>query len=592
MTLLTRSIGRGPTPARGRGWRTVASRGRIGVLAAVVIAILVVLVALPLGGLVAATVGERGAGAWGDVFVGRIAGNLFWQPLGNSLLVGLGTGLLSTVIGAFLAWVVVMSDVPGRKIIGALAAVPFALPSFAIALAWETVFRNDRIGGSPGLLQSFGIAVPDALAWGVVPITLTLVAHYFSLSFLVVAAALANVGGDLLAAAELTGASRLRIALRVTLPSVAPALLSGFLLAFAEGVSNFAVPALLGLPVRFQTLSTRLYGSISTGDVERGYVLSILLVVIAAAVLFLGTKATGRGSFATLTGKATRARAVRTGAWRIPLLVAASTLVLVTAIVPGIVLAVSTVLRRTGRVDGGFTLHFWTGGSDPGIAQGVRGILSDPTVITALGGTLALGASVAVGAIILGVLGAYVLRRLPRARVTSGTISFLSYVPFLIPGVAFGAAFIAQFGTPIGPLPSLYGTFWILVLAGVAASVPFAFQTSRAALGQVSNELEEAATVAGARGPRRLARILLPLSARGVVGGGVLVFVTMVRDLSLVVLLVTPATPLLSTMTFRYASEGFTQHANAITLIIAAISVAATLLARRLQGDRNAGSTT
>jgi iron(III) transport system permease protein len=164
-------------------------------------------------------------------------------------------------------------------------------------------------------------------------------------------------------------------------------------------------------------------------------------------------------------------------------------------------------------------------------------------------------------------------------------------VPFLIPGVAFGAAFIAQFGAPIGPLPSLYGTFGILVLAGIAGSVPFAFQTSRAALGQVSNELEEAATVAGARGPRRLGRILLPLASRGVIGGGVLVFVTMVRDLSLVVLLVTPATPLLSTMTFRYASEGFTQHANAITLVIAVISVIATLLARRLQGDRNAGST-
>ncbi|MGO8609718.1 ABC transporter permease subunit, partial [Rhizobium johnstonii] len=82
----------------------------------------------------------------------------------------------------------------------------------------------------------------------------------------------------------LTGASRTRVALRITLPAVAPALVSGFLLAFAEGVSNFAVPALLGLPVRFQTLSTRLYGAISTGDTERGYVLSILLVVIAAVV--------------------------------------------------------------------------------------------------------------------------------------------------------------------------------------------------------------------------------------------------------------------------------------------------------------------
>ncbi|GMA32062.1 ATP-binding cassette domain-containing protein [Litorihabitans aurantiacus] len=173
----------------------------------------------------------------------------------------------------------------------------------------------------------------------------------------------------------------------------------------------------------------------------------------------------------------------------------------------------------------------------------MRGIARDPQVLTALGGTVALGLSVALGATLLGVLGAQVLRRLPRARVTVASISFLSYVPFLIPGVAFGAAFIAQFGAPIGPLPSLYGTFAILVVAGVAASVPFAFQTSRAALGQVSGDLEEAAVLTGASGPRRLGRIVLPLASRGVVGGGVLVFVTMVRDLSLVVLLVTPATP-------------------------------------------------
>ncbi|MET0302473.1 MAG: iron ABC transporter permease [Microbacteriaceae bacterium] len=556
-----------------------------------VIAILVVLVALPLGGLVRATLGPEGEGSWTAVLASPLSANLFWTPLGNSLLVGLGTGLLSTVIGAFLAWVVVLSDVPGRRVIGVLATIPFALPSFAIALAWSSVFRNDRLGGAPGLLTALGIPVPDALAWGALPVTLTLVAHYFSLSFIVIAAALANVGGDILAAAELTGASRARIAFRIALPAVAPAALSGFLLAFAEGVSNFAVPALLGLPVRFQTLSTRLYGAISTGDTERGYVLSILLVVIAAAVLFLGTRATAGRSFATITGKATRPRIVRTGPWRWPIAVAAAGLVLLTAVVPGIILAASTLLRRTNRLDGGLTLHYWIGESDSAVAQGMRGVVRDPIVLDALGGTLALGVAVAIGATLVGLLGAYVLRRLPRAKVTSSTISLLSYVPFLIPGVAFGAAFIAQFAAPIGPIPSLYGTFAILVIAGIAASIPFAFQTSKAALSQVSGDLEEAAILTGASGPRRLGRIVLPLASRGVVGGGVLVFVTMVRDLSLVVLLVTPATPLLSVMTFRYASEGFTQHANAITLIIAVISVAATLLARRLQGARQSGST-
>jgi iron(III) transport system permease protein len=565
------------------------ARGRIALLAAAVLAVLIVLVALPLAGLVSATLGPDTDGAWTDALASPMAANLFWQPLGGSLLVGLGTGVLATIIGGFLAWIVVFSDIPGRRVIGVLAAVPFALPSFAIALAWETIFRNDRIGGTPGLLMSWGVAVPDWLAWGPVPIILTLVAHYFSLSFVVVAAALAGVGGDLLAAAELTGASRMRIAMRITLPAVAPALVSGFLLAFAEGVSNFAVPALLGLPVRFQTLSTRLYGAISTGDAERGYVLSILLVVIAALVLWLGTRATASGSFATVTGKATRARVVRTGVWRWPLAAMAVAIVFATAVLPAIVLALSTLLRRSGRFDGGFTFHFWTGASDPSVAQGMRGILLDPMFLRATGNTLLLGAAVAVGALLLGVLAAYVLRRMPRATVSGGAISFLAYVPFLIPGVAFGAAFIAQFGAPIGPLPALYGTFAILVLAGIAASVPFAFQTAKAAFGQVSTELEEAAQVAGAGTTRRLTRILLPLSSRGTVAGGVLVFVTMVRDLSLVVLLVTPATPLLSTMTFRYASEGFTQHANAITLVIAVISVAATLLARRLQRAPHTG---
>lgn len=555
-------------------------------VALAVVGILVMLVALPLGGLVAATLDGERITSWSDVFASPMSRNLLWEPLGNTLLIGLGTGLLSTALGAFLAWIVVLSDVPGRRVIGALAVVPFALPSFAISLAWETIFRNDRLGGSPGLLAGLGIDVPDAIAWGPLPIVLSLVAHYFSLAFVVVAAALANVGGDLVAAAELTGASRARVAVRIALPAVAPALTSGFLLAFAEGVSNFAVPAVLGLPVRFPTLSTRLYGAISTGDTARGYVLSIVLVVVAALVLWVGSRATRGRSFATITGKATRARTIATGPWRWPLALAAGALVVSTAIVPGIVLAVSTFLRRSGRLDGGATLHYWIGGSDPSISQGVRGVFADPVVVGAIGGTLALGLTVAAGATVLGFAAALVLRMLPRARVIGASVGFLAYVPFLIPGVALGAAFIAQFGTPVGPFPALYGTFAILVLAGIAASVPFAFQTSRAALGQISPELEEAGVVAGIRGPARLLRILVPLASRGVTGGGVLVFVTMIRDLSLVVLLVTPATPLLSTLTFRYASEGFTQHANAITLVIAAISVAATLLARRLEAAR------
>ena len=100
---------------------------------------------------------------------------------------------------------------------------------------------------------------------------------------------------------------------------------------------------------------------------------------------------------------------------------------------------------------------------------------------------------------------------------------------------------------------------------------------------QVGGELEDSARMTGASFTRRLWAIFLPLTARGVIAGGLLVFVKILRDLSLVVLLFTPATPVLSVVAFRYASEGFLQFANAITVIILAISVLATVIAQRLQ---------
>jgi iron(III) transport system permease protein len=336
--------------------------------------------------------------------------------------------------------------------------------------------------------------------------------------------------------------------------------------------------------VEYHTLSTRLYGSITTGQVERGYVLALLLLVFAALVLFLSSRVTGRRrSFATITGKGGRRRTIALGRWRGAALAAGATVCLLTTLVPGIVLALSSLARRTNSLTGGFTLHFWAGPSTPGFAQGQEGVLRNPQILDAVLNTLLLGLAVAAAATVVGLATGYVLVRL-RPGVLTGAVGVFSYLPFLVPGVALGAAYIAQFGAPIGPLPALYGTFAILVVAGTAYTLPFASQAGRSAVSQVSSDLEESATMAGAGFVRRMGAILFPLTARAMIAGAVLVFVKMVRDISLVILLVTPATPLLSVVTFRYAAEGFAQFANAITVVIAAIAVCATLVARKLEG--------
>jgi iron(III) transport system permease protein len=548
--------------------------------------LLAVLVLAPMARIAWATVQDHGFTVWGEVLNSEISRSLLYKPLGNTLILGAFTVAGTLAIGGFLAWLVVLTDVPGRKWIGAMAALPFVIPSFAAAFAWGVVFRNERVGGTLGWLETAGIDVPDALAWGLTPTTIVLVLHYFSLVFMLLAAALASVNADMIEAANMTGASRTRVLGGIVLPVVMPAIISSASLVFAGAVSNFAAPALMGLPVGTHTLSTRLFGMISTGNVERGYTLALILIAISALTLWWATRAvTGRRSYATVTGKGGRVRRFELGRWKWPLFALALLIGLLSTVAPLAVLLASSLAQEVGSLAAGFTLHYWLGASDAAIAQGIGGVLRDPQLLKALGVTLGLGGAVAVGSMLIGLLTAYVVVRRKDSPLAA-PLATLAFVPAMVPGIAFGAGFIALFGQSWGPIPALYGTFTLLVIAGIAYTLPFSVQSGRASMAQIAGDIEDAATLAGAGLARRLLSIYLPLTLRGLLAGAVLVFVKMVRDLSLVVLLFTPALPVLSVVAYRYASEGFLQHANAITALVTLISIAATLLAQRLQGTQ------
>lgn len=549
----------------------------------VVLGLLVLLIVAPMARTVLATLAPDSIGAWHDVLIGRTAPNLFWRPLVNTMVLGVVVGAACVLLGGFLAWAVVMTDIPFRRTLGVMATLPFMIPSFATALAWGSLFRNDRVGGDVGWLQGMGLAIPDWLAWGMVPTTVVLVLHYFSLAFTIIAAALATVNSDLIEAAQIAGARGRRILMGIILPVTTPALVAAGSLCFAGAVSNFAAPALLGLPVRMQTLSTRLFGMIEVGQVARGYVIGILLVLISALFLWLGNRAvSGRRSYATITGKGGRAKRFPLRAARWPLFAVAAAIVTVSTVVPVIVLAASSLAPSSSALFSNWTLHYWTGLSSPAIAQGTPGIIHNPDILRSIAITLALGLCVAVTGMAVGLLASFATARW-REGWLSAAITQISFLPLLIPGIAFGAAYIAWLGAPIGPFPALYGTFALLVIAGTAYLLPFSVQTGRAVIQQVSGELEESARLTGAGFARRMAAITVPLAIRGLAAGGILIFVKIIRDLSLVVLLFTPTMPVMSVLAYRYASEGFGQFANAITVVILILSILATLIANRLQ---------
>ena len=553
------------------------------VLKALVLALLTALIVLPLIRTVLFTLQPDTISAWSDVLIGRLSTNLFYKPLGNTLLIGVVVATACVLLGGFLAWLVVMTNVPLRKSIGVMAMLPFMIPSFAAALAWGSLFRNDRIGGQVGWLQGMGIGIPDWLAWGMVPTLIVLTLHYFSLAFTIIAAALATVNSDLVEAAQIAGAKGWRILLGIVLPVTTPALVAAGSLCFAGAVSNFATPALLGLPVRMQTLSTRLFGMIEVGQVGRGYVIGILLVLISGLFLWIGNRiVSGRRSYATITGKGGRAKRFDLRRARWPLFTVAMAILLSSTVVPMIVLTASSLAPSSAKLFSDWTLHYWVGQSDAAIAQGFPGIAHNEDIVRALTVTLGLGLAVAFAGMLVGLLTSYTTARF-RVGWASSAITQISFLPLLVPGIAFGAAYIAYLGAPIGPFPALYGTFTLLVVAATAYLLPFSVQTGRAVIQQVGGELEESARITGASFVRRLLAITVPLAIRGLAAGGILIFVKIVRDLSLVVLLFTPTMPVLSVVAYRYASEGFGQFANAITVVILIISITASLIANWLQ---------
>ena len=86
---------------------------------------------------------------------------MLYAPLVNTLITGVISTVIALIVGGGLAWCVIRSDMPGKGWLQPVLTLPYIVPSFAIALAWETVFRSPKVGGQPGLYETvLGIPPP------------------------------------------------------------------------------------------------------------------------------------------------------------------------------------------------------------------------------------------------------------------------------------------------------------------------------------------------------------------------------------------------------------------------------------------------
>ena len=523
---------------------------------------------------------------WLRMLSSQISRIMTFEPLTHSLTVSLGATALALTIGGLMAWMVVRTDMPGRNLVHILATVPYIMPSWTIAMAWTVMFKNQTSGGTPGLLEYvLGVATPDWLAYGPIPIIISSGLHYYTFFFLFVSAALLSINSSLEEASELMGAGRWRIMRKITMPLVLPALASGFIMTFSKTMGTFGGPNVLGVPVRYYTLSTMLRSNTGMGNYGDGFVLAIVLILFAMTTVMLNQRLVGtRKSYETIGGRGFMAQKVKLRNFKSILTAVMIVFQFIIAVLPLALLLWSTFMLRTGNYSlSNFTLAHWIGQSDISINSGEPGVLLNPRIYLGAWNSIKLAVLTAFFTAILGVILGYAIVKGRGTRI-SKLVEQLSFIPYVIPGIAFGAVYISMFTKPVGPIPALYGTFALLVVVSVAKHIPYSARSGVSAMLQVGKELEEAAAISGAGPWQRFKRIIFPLTSTGFVSGFLLTFITTMRELSLIILLVTPSTQVLASMTMRYNENGNEQQANAVIIILIALVLAGNFIISRFRG--------
>jgi ABC-type Fe3+ transport system, permease component len=515
-------------------------------------------------------------------FLAPISTTLFWTPLLNTLSVAFGAIFLSFLVGAPLAWLVSRTDMFGRKWFATALIVPYMLPAWTFALAWTTLFKNRTVGGQPGWIEALGFTPPDWLAYGQVPITIVLALHYTPFIILLFGTALRRFDSQLEDSARILGARQYQVAWRIILPLMRPALLSAMVLIFAKCLGEFGVPYVLGLPVKFEVLSTSLFRSISSRQSGVAAVLAGAIMLIGIITLLIDARLVKEACrFVTVGSKGTMNRLTRLGRMRILATLFAATVFMLSVGLPLLTLFLSTVMEVPGRFAlDNFTLNYWIGRDLDSVALRT-GILLSPDLWSAAWNTLWIVGLASVTSGLLGLLVGYVTVRTP-FRPLATFLRQVTFLPYLVPGIAFATAYLSLFAVQRGPVPALYGTSAILMLALMADQMPYASRAGVSAMMQLGKDPEEAAQVAGAGWFRRMLSIVIPIQKGSLVTGILLPFISGIKGLSLFVVLAVPSTDVLTTFSMRLVDYHYTQAANAVVLIVAGIAYAGTLAAQKL----------
>jgi iron(III) transport system permease protein len=490
----------------------------------------------------------------------------YWTALWNTIFVATGATALAATLGVALAWTLVRTNVPYKRLLEQLVVLPMFIPPFVGAFAWLLI-GAPRIGliNLPFLAQGFDAPFNVYTHLGMMWVMGIYLAPYV---FLIVASALRNMDPTLEEAAQVGGLNRWQTARRITLPVVTPAILAGGILSFVISIGLFGTPVLLGLTNRIYLVTSRIFFELQQFPPAYGVIaiLAVWLMILALVANALQQHLLKGRSFVTVAGKNFRPREVKLGRGRYVLTATVWLYVLLTAVIPVALIAVAALSTYawSGRFTWSNLEYLWT-------SNDVQSTLRNTLSITVIAAT---------GATIIGFGVSWISTRTSlRGR---QLLDYLTLFPVAVPSLAFGLG--VMFLWLRMPLP-VYGTMWIIVLGFLGRYTSYSARSISGSLVQIHPELEESARVCGYGWARTLARITLPLVWPAVISGWIMLYSIFTTELSIVLPLYTAETRTLSILSFDTWAIGKFSVVASLSLLQLVIGVgvmyAITALTRR-----------
>jgi len=462
----------------------------------------------------------------------------------HSLILAFLATILSSLGGVPAGFFLAKTRMPVKNFLKIGLLIPLIIPSYITGIAWANLLG--RNGFLNTLFHRYLLFSPESVSdfmYSIYGASFILAINFFPVIMLITEYALKNVNPRLEESGLITGGI-FRVLRQITLPMIAPAVISSMMIVFVLSLSDFGVPSLLQVNV----LTTQIFTQFSAFYNERAATaVAFPLIAITVAVIILEQVYLRGKSFEVLGKKGSNSTMQYNIPWlNITGIAFCSFILIVCVLVPLVSLILNT--KSLAVYNDALSL------SGKSFANSILFGSIGATFLTFTG-------------FFLGYLSEKI-----RSGLRAYTSTFI-WLFFAVPATVAGIGLIKVWNRPEGIFNYIYGSLWIVIIGYMVRFSPLSCRIMANYLRQIPQSMEETGIVTGASWYRVIAKILLPLQSYGLIATWLISFIFCVGELGTTILVYPPGRETLPITLFTIMANSPTNIVSALSIVIVAMTL-------------------